>query len=646
MFALLFACFVAALEIPSEYAPLMQRSQWLRVSDHTRSPCVVVDAYVRPYTQTLFVSLIGICDGLKAGVVWCEIKTGKASRKMQKALDVRPGPNDAHGGKVASVFNNGGTEPVKLWYQLGVDCGPVSQSGSVTLIYGNSTFNNVQFTYTARDAEPQGGGVCTRLYDTKGWTLPDSRTFLEWIEWQLTIGFNVVRVYIYSLESAELWRALAAYARTGKVVLHAWSDGSEEDCVGRSWELAQIAHIADCHLRFEGTVAYSAALDHDEFLQPGGVPSIVDAFDAHYSQKRATSNVLMLEPLTVVPKACGSSELHVTSFCRGFENPYGKHKYVLRSNEDHPFVMFPGIHIASDGRPVTRVQKKTLQLLHVARFLNPSQTKGRGVEVPWSVDIAQRVRASFDNRDDDVHAVYSALSAPESDSPAAASIGCFKFVDGGSDAGESLLKIAFPERYPKSGLAAAIKSLDLTPYVCRHVFAFEGNPRFDDQLHVRCTELVHNNITCSTFEGILGATNGVAEFFVDGSASKAGAALGSSIYQRPGSTTVEVSVFDLAGFLRSATVQSDYVVVKLDVEGGEYDILHALVDDSGRPRACKLVDVLLVEWHGSKFTGAAAAARKDLQSRYGGTLESQQSEIVDALKECGIDVRASAGVTD
>lgn len=645
MFALLFACLVGALEIPSEYASLLQRSQWLRVSDHGRSPCVVVDAYVRPYTQTLFVSLIGICDGLKAGVVWCEIKSGvKSSRKMQKALDVRQGPSDAHGGKIASVFNNGGTEPVKLWYQIGVDCGPVSQAGSVTLIYGNSTFNNVQFTYPVRDVEPEGGGVCTRLYDTKGWTPLDSQLFLEWIEWQLTIGFSVVRVYIYSLESAELWRALAAYARTNKVVLHAWSDGSDEDCVGRSWELAQIAHIADCHLRFEGKVAYSAALDHDEFLQPGAVPSIIDAFDAHYNQKRATSNVLMLEPLTVVPKSCGAtSELQVTSFCHGFENPYGKHKYVLRSNEDHPFLMFPGIHLASDGRPVTRIQKKTLQLLHVARFLSPSQSKGRGVNVPWSVDIAQRVRASFDNREDDVRSVYAALGAAETAS--GPTVGCFKFIDGGSDAGDSLLKIAFPERYPKSGLAAAIKSLDLKPYVCRHVFAFEGNPRFDDQLHLRCAELVQNNITCSTFEGIVGATSGVTEFFVDsGKANAAG--LGSSIYQRPGSSTIEVTVFQLTAFLRSATVQSDYVVVKLDIEGGEYEILHALVDDKGRPKACKLVDVLLVEWHASKFTGAAAAARKDLQSRYGGTLESQQNKIVDALKECGVDVRATAGVTD
>lgn len=642
MITFIFILFASCLEIPSDYAELMQRSQWMHISDYARSPCVLVDAYVRPYTQTLFLSVIGVCDGLRPGVVWCEIKSGRASRKMQKAVDVKLGAaNDVRGGKITSPLNNGMAEPIKLWYQYGIDCGTVSQKGIVTILYSNSSFNNVPFSFPSDDLVPTGSGVCTRLYDHIDWSPLQTQILLEWIEWQLSIGFTTIRIYIYSLQNADVWRALATYAKLGKVVLHAWSEGGEDDSVSHMWEYAQVAFLTDCLLRLEGTVLYSTALDHDEFLQPS-LPYITDALDAHYNEKKSVSNILMFEPVSVPPVSCsGGGELKITSFCRGMENPFGKHKYAIRSNEDHPFLMLPAIHSASDGRPVSRVNRKLLGLYHITSTQIAGKTKI--VNLEWNSDVANLVRQSFANRVDAVHDIYTALQETtykETPSP-----GCLKFVDGGSEGGESLLRFAFPSRFAKSGLAMSIKSIDTKDYVCRHVFAFEGNPKFNDQLHARCTELVHNNITCSTFQGILGARAGVTEFFVDTS-SRATNMLGSSIFERPGTSSVEVAVFDLAAFLRSATVTSDYVIVKLDVEGSEYDILQALVKDNGRPKACKLIDMLLIEWHGAKFNGVVAAPRKDLQQKYNAPLEVQQTKITDALKQCGVDVRAVAGVTD
>lgn len=638
MLALFFAS-LNALEIPNDYAPLIQRHQWVRSSDYTRSPCVAIDAYVRPYTNSLYVIVAGMCDGLRPGNVWCEIKTGKASRKMQKALDVRAGANpDTHGGQVGGIIG-GDTEPIQMWYQIGVDCGPIGQKGQVTLLYGNSSISGVTFSFPSTELEPTGAGVCTRLHDLTGWESINTQLLIEWIEWQLTIGFSVVHVYVHSMRSADVWRVLAAYARAGHVTLHAWSESTDDDVVTHLWEIGQVAFIADCFLRLEGAVLYSAALDHSEFLHPS-MPSIVDALDSHYSTKKSITNVIMLEPISVIATPCTSAGgLLVAQFCKAHDSPYKRHKYVLRSNSDHPVVLLPGIHTATDGRPVARVDRKLVALLHVS----PSSQTGRGktIAVPWNADFVRRTTESLINRSDDVQTVYGALAVSVA---AAESAACFKFIDGGSETGDSLLRLAFPERFPRSGFATAVKAFNVPSYTCRQAFAFDGNPKVAETLRNRCTELVQNNFTCAVYDGILGTQIGASEFYIENKATTN--QLGSSIYHRPGYSSVEVVVFDFVAFLRSAVVASDFVVVRLDVEASEYDLLQALIADTGRPKACKLVDALLVEWHASKLTGLSANARKEIELKYGGTLETQQNKLVDALKQCGVDVQTTAGVTD
>ena len=59
---------------------------------------------------------------------------------------------------------------------------------------------------------------------------------------------------------------------------------------------------------------------------------------------------------------------------------------------------------------------------------------------------------------------------------------------------------------------------------------------------------------------------------------------------------VTVQTVDLAAWLMANTTRSDYVILKLDVEGAEYDILEKMLVDHSIDR----VSHLFIEWHWNK----------------------------------------------
>lgn len=60
---------------------------------------------------------------------------------------------------------------------------------------------------------------------------------------------------------------------------------------------------------------------------------------------------------------------------------------------------------------------------------------------------------------------------------------------------------------------------------------------------------------------------------------------------------VEVETIDFGDWLAKNVSRDDYVVCKMDVEGAEFDVLEHLL----KTRLIGLIDVLLVEWHVSRF---------------------------------------------
>jgi FkbM family methyltransferase len=64
-------------------------------------------------------------------------------------------------------------------------------------------------------------------------------------------------------------------------------------------------------------------------------------------------------------------------------------------------------------------------------------------------------------------------------------------------------------------------------------------------------------------------------------------------HPNPSATVKQLECIDLAGYLMSNFTSGDYVIVKLDIEGAEYDVLKRLIDSG----AIALIKELYVEYH-------------------------------------------------
>lgn len=60
---------------------------------------------------------------------------------------------------------------------------------------------------------------------------------------------------------------------------------------------------------------------------------------------------------------------------------------------------------------------------------------------------------------------------------------------------------------------------------------------------------------------------------------------------------IEISTIDFADWLHRTVESADRVVCKMDIEGAEFDVLEHLL----RTKQIQCIDLLLVEWHVSRF---------------------------------------------
>lgn len=635
------ACVFASISVPDDLKSLVNKRQWV-YGTNEKSPCVAVDAYVRYFSRTLLITVMGACGTLRPSNAWCEIYSNESeTHRMQKVVNIVKSA-ETHAGQTHHVALDGRSETTVLWNQQFVDCGAVTSSGHVTLQFDDVTVGPLEFT-VVDDAEvmPVGMAVCTRLYDTLGWDSTNTVMFMEWLEWQWAVGVDVVHVYVINLTNADLWQILALYANTKKVVLHVWNDGDEKGPIASTWEFGQAAYLLDCYVRLEGRANYMAAFDHDEYIQPVGLATVADALDKHFESRAGLSNIVKIDPFTAIPKPCDADVgrmAFVTSYCVGHDNTYKRTKYFIRSDAERPFLVPPQIHIATDGRPAALVSRNFLQMIHVGRIALATQTKYKRLPTPWQQPIAKRVWEAINKQK-----TLAELSAKVRKSSGGASRQpCFVLIDAGAGDGDALRKTISPSQFPKSGFASVISAVKPQNYTCRHLFAFEADVEAAPRLHDVCIDAVRSNYTCSSYSGVLGIAHGVTKIYSD--SKTRGKTTYSTLSTKiellsPG---IEAPMFGFVSFLRSAATAADYVVVKLDVEGSEFDLLNSLTASS---TACELIDVLLVEWHDAKF-GPTSRQRKTLEERYGETLENQKAEILKALKDCKVDVREGERVTE
>lgn len=81
----------------------------------------------------------------------------------------------------------------------------------------------------------------------------------------------------------------------------------------------------------------------------------------------------------------------------------------------------------------------------------------------------------------------------------------------------------------------------------------------------------------------------------------AGKLTGDVSYEAP----IEVLAIDFPRWLAEHISLSDHLVLKMDIEGAEYEVLGRMLEGG----SIALVDELLIEFHGTKFDGDGWAAR-------------------------------------
>jgi FkbM family methyltransferase len=60
---------------------------------------------------------------------------------------------------------------------------------------------------------------------------------------------------------------------------------------------------------------------------------------------------------------------------------------------------------------------------------------------------------------------------------------------------------------------------------------------------------------------------------------------------------IDVPCFDLSSWIKETFKESDYIILKLDIEGAEYEVLNKMIEDG----TISMVNELWGEWHYEKF---------------------------------------------
>jgi len=157
------------------------------------------------------------------------------------------------------------------------------------------------------------------------------------------------------------------------------------------------------------------------------------------------------------------------------------------------------------------------------------------------------------------------------------------------------------------------------------IFAFEPLAESFEKLVSTCTKNNWSNVLCSM--KLVGNTNIIRDVYVGktnagvGSTMLRGKITGNIDYQ----LAVRKECVRFVDFLRATSEKDDYIVVKINAEGAEYEILVDLY----RSGAFKRINKLVVFFHSNKFS--PADIRKQMMII--------ESESIKAFRRYGVDVR-------
>lgn len=174
------------------------------------------------------------------------------------------------------------------------------------------------------------------------------------------------------------------------------------------------------------------------------------------------------------------------------------------------------------------------------------------------------------------------------------------FVDGGAHNGQVIREHLDPS------LNVLKNSFMLPDLRGAQFHFFEPNPLRFAELKETCAALGHEDVV--THQKALGGEDGVTTLFpgVGEWGDLATTIYRDSTEKLDEENAVEVEVVDFTEFIRKNFEPDDYVIVKLDVEGAEYDIIPKLMESG----VINFLDELYIEWHDEFFPDRASEGEK------------------------------------
>jgi len=134
---------------------------------------------------------------------------------------------------------------------------------------------------------------------------------------------------------------------------------------------------------------------------------------------------------------------------------------------------------------------------------------------------------------------------------------------------------------------------------------FEANPVFNTHLVEAKQTYEQKGVKVNIFPStVVDVKDGIRTFFLD-TVNGAHDYWGSSIYAnhpdaiKSQSKGTDLTGINLARWLLMNTLPQDFVVIKMDIEGAEYEVVPHLAEMS----AWTVIDHLLVEWHPPQHGG-------------------------------------------
>jgi FkbM family methyltransferase len=82
---------------------------------------------------------------------------------------------------------------------------------------------------------------------------------------------------------------------------------------------------------------------------------------------------------------------------------------------------------------------------------------------------------------------------------------------------------------------------------------------------------------------------------------------------------------DFSAWLVEKFSIGDFLFVKMDIEGAEYDVIESLLNTG----AIDLIDVLAVEWHADKFEEPQATRYRDIENRVSAYAKSHSVTLLN-----------------